>query len=99
VDYLSFGQESVEVFGWVIDATQKRLVQDVLAFDGDRLVYRGQSTMLREETHQFGVILKVGFHAVIPLDRIAGKTGADLRVFAVTADGRASELTRDRRSP
>jgi hypothetical protein len=92
VDYLSFGQDSVEVFGWAIDAAQKRVVQDVLAFDGDRLVYRGQTTMLREETHEFGVILKVGFHAVIPLGKVAGRTRADLRVFVVTADGRAREL-------
>jgi hypothetical protein len=96
VDYLSFGEESVEVFGWAIDAAQKRVVEDVLAFDGERMVYRGQTTMLREETHAFDVILKVGFHAVIPLDRMTGKTGADLRVFAVTVDGRASELLRDR---
>ena len=96
VDYLSHGEESVEVFGWVIDAAQKRVVEEVLAFDGERLVYRGQTTMLREETHAFDVILKVGFHAVIPLDRMAGKTGADLRVFAVTLDGRARELLRDR---
>jgi hypothetical protein len=92
IDYLSFGDEAVEIMGWVIDAAQTRAVQSVLVFDGDRLVYRGQTTMLREETHRFDVTLTVGFHAVIPHGEVREETRAGLRVFAVTEDGRAREL-------
>lgn len=95
IDYLSFGEEAVEVFGWVIDAAQTRAVRSVLIFDGDRLVYVGQTTMLREETHRFDVILKVGFHAVIPHGEVREVTRAGLRVFAVTEDGRARELQKN----
>lgn len=92
LDYLSFGEASVEVFGWVIDAAQRRTVSSVLVFAGDRLVYRGETTMLREETHRFDTILKVGFHAVIPQGALPERSRAGLRVFAVTEDGRAREL-------
>lgn len=95
VDYLSFGKESVEVFGWVIDAAQSRPVRYLLVFDGDQLVYRGETTMLREETHRFDTIVKVGFHAVIPQRELRQGTRAGLRVFAVTEDGRARELQKN----
>jgi len=48
--------------------------------------------MLREETHQFGVVIEVGFHAVIPFNQMPDSTGTSLRVFAITEDGRALEI-------
>ena len=95
IDYFSFGKASVEVFGWVIDSAQRRTVSSVLVFDGDQLVYRGETTMLREETHRFEVMLKVGFHAVIPRGALRERSPAGLRVFAVTGDGRARELRKN----
>jgi hypothetical protein len=50
--------------------------------------------MLREETHQFGVVIEVGFHAVIPFSQMQDSSGTVLRVFAVTEDGRALEMPR-----
>jgi hypothetical protein len=49
--------------------------------------------MLREETHQFGVVVETGFLAVIPLNQLQDRSGGDLRVFAVTADGRVLEIS------
>ncbi len=93
VDYISLGDESAEILGWAIDVTFSRTVKDILVFDGSRLVYRGRTPMLREETHQFGVVVETGFLAVIPLNQLQDRSGGDLRVFAVTADGRVLEIS------
>ncbi len=92
VDYISFGEDAVEILGWAIDSANARAVKAILVFDGARLVYTGGTHMLREETHQFGVVIEVGFHAVIPFSQMPDSTGTDLRVFAVTEDDRALEI-------
>ncbi len=94
VDYISFGEETVEVMGWAFDSANARAVKAILVFDGLQLVYKGGTHMLREETHQFGVVIEVGFHAVIPLSQMPDSTGVDLRLFAVTEDDRALEISR-----
>jgi hypothetical protein len=95
IDYVSRNEGAIEVFGWAVDAAQRRTVQSILVFDRGRLVYQGETRMLREETHQFGVVVKVGFHAVIPASGRFARPGSDLRVFAVTGDGRARELQQE----
>jgi len=93
VDYISFGEEAVEILGWAIDSANARAVKAILVFDGPDLVYKGGTHMLREETHQFGVVIEVGFHAVIPFNQMPDSTGAGLRVFAVTEDDRTLEIS------
>ena len=93
VDYISLGDESAEILGWAIDAALSRTVKAVLVFDGSRLVYRGRTPMLREETHQFGVVVETGFLAVIPLNQLQDRSGVGLRIFAVTEDGRVLEIS------
>jgi hypothetical protein len=92
VDYISFGEDAVEILGWAIDSANARAVKAILVFDGPHLVYKGGTHMLREETHQFGVVIEVGFHAVIPFNQMPDSTGAGLRVFVVTEDNRALEI-------
>lgn len=93
VDYISFGLEAVEILGWAIDSANARAVKAILVFDGRHLIYEGGTHMLREETHLFGVVIAVGFHAVIPFSRIPDSAGGSLRVFAVTEDDRILELS------
>ncbi len=93
VDYISLGDEAVEILGWAIDSANARAVKAILVFDGPRLVYKGGTHMLREETHQFGVVIEVGFHAVIPFSQMPDSTGTGLRVFAITEDDRALEIS------
>jgi hypothetical protein len=93
IDYISRGEESAEVLGWAIDSANSSAVKAILVFDGQRLVYTGKTHMLREETHQFGVVTEVGFHAVIPFSQMKDKSGAGLRVYAVTEDQRFREIT------
>ena len=93
VDYISLGEEAVEILGWAIDSANARAVKAILVFNGPDLVYKGGTHMLREETHQFGVVIEVGFHAVIPFSQMPDSTGTDLRVFAVTEDDRALEIS------
>jgi hypothetical protein len=93
VDYISLGEEAVEILGWAIDSANARAVKAILVFDDPDLVYKGGTHMLREETHQFGVVIEVGFHAVIPFSQMPDSTGTDLRVFAVTEDDRALEIS------
>ena len=93
VDYISLGKEAVEILGWAIDSANARAVKAILVFNGPDLVYKGGTHMLREETHQFGVVIEVGFHAAIPFSQIPGSTSTGLRVFAVTEDDRALEIS------
>jgi hypothetical protein len=95
VDYISLGEEAVEILGWAIDSANARAVKAILVFEGPHLVYKGGTHMLREETHQFGVVIEVGFHAVIPFGQMQDSSGAGLRVFAVTEDDRALEISRE----
>ena len=91
IDYISRDGQSIEVFGWAIDAAERRALKAILVFDGEQLVYAGETRMLRDETHQFGVIVNVGFHVVLPV-RDAVLAGTGLRVFAVTEDGRSRQI-------
>jgi len=92
IDYVSLGEESIEILGWAIDSSEARAVKAILVFDGEHLVYQGGTHMLREETHQFGVVVEVGFHAVIPFSQITDESGASLLVYAVTDDNRGLEI-------
>jgi hypothetical protein len=92
VDYLSRGEDSLEVFGWGIDSAQSRALETVLIFEGDKLIWRGKTHMLREETHSFGVVIEIGFNAVIPPGILEDRHGGGLRIFAVSDDRRVREL-------
>jgi hypothetical protein len=48
--------------------------------------------MLREETHSYGVVVEVGFNAVLPLGKLHDRHGDGLRVFAVSDNRRVREL-------
>ena len=92
VDYFSQGEDSLEVTGWGIDSAQSRALETVLIFEGDKLIWQGKTQMLREETHSFGVVIEVGFNAVIPLDLLEDRNGSGLRIFAVSDNRRTREL-------
>ena len=92
VDYFSRGEDSLEVTGWGIDKAQGRVLETVLIFEGDKLVWQGTTHMLREETHSFGVVVEVGFNAVIPLGLLKDRRGGGLRIFAVGDNRRVREL-------
>ena len=92
VDYFSRGEDSLEVFGWGIDTAQSRVLETVLIFEGDKLIWQGKTHMLREETHSFGVVIEIGFNAVIPLGILKDRNGSGLRIFAVSDNRRVREL-------
>jgi len=92
VDYLSRGEASLEVYGWGIDTAQSRALEMVLIFEGDRLIWQGKTHVLREETHSFGVVIEIGFNAVIPLGLLEDRDGSGLRIFAVSDNRRVREL-------
>ncbi len=92
VDYLSRGEDSLEVFGWGIDTAQSQVLETVLIFEGENLIWQGKTHMLREETHSFGVVIEIGFNAVIPLGILEDRHGSGLRIFAVSDNRRVREL-------
>ena len=92
VDYISQGVDSLEVFGWGIDTAQGRVLEAVLIFEGDKLIWQGNTHMLRDETHSFGLVIEIGFNAVIPLTILKDRNGSGLRVFAVSDDRRLREI-------
>ncbi len=92
LDYVSRGAASLEVFGWGIDAARSQVLEAVLIFEGDKLIWQGETHMLREETHAYGVVVEVGFNAVIPLDQVEDRSGKSLRIFAIGDKRRVREV-------
>ena len=92
VDYFSQGEDSLEVFGWGIDTAKSRALEAVLIFEAEELIWQGKTHMLREETHSYGVVIEIGFNAVIPLGVLKDRNGSGLRIFAVSDNRRIREL-------
>ena len=93
------GPEALEVLGWAIDARDARAVDTVLLFADSKLLDQVDTLMLHHRTDDYGVVINVGFHAIIPHAR-AGKNRAEaLTVFAVSHDGRARRLEMAPKAP
>lgn len=93
VEVVSHGPGALEVLGWAFDARNTQAVEKVLFFAGTDLLGMETTLMLHHRTDDYGVVINVGFHAVIPRAR-SRDDEASLAVIAISRDGRARILNR-----
>ena len=92
ISYLSYQADALEIFGWAIDTSGPRKVDSILVFAGEQLIHQGVTDVMVAETNLFGVVVPVGFQFVIPNNSLGGNKNDEIRIFAVSADGSATEL-------
>jgi hypothetical protein len=83
--------------GWSADAEGAQVVDAVVMFVGDKLVWAGPPTLRRPDVvkeYKQEALLLSGFKAFLPLDALGEEDGKGLRVFALSKRGVASELKR-----
>ena len=107
VDHATRTRRTLEVAGWAADVKQAQIPQEIWVYVNGEFFHTGQLTIARPDVAEhFGnsAFQQSGFRYILPLDHLTENTSLTLRVFAVSEDGRISELQypstlRDARSP
>ncbi|MFH1725402.1 MAG: sulfatase-like hydrolase/transferase [Elusimicrobiota bacterium] len=89
-------QDSVVLQGWAVDAAGKALPESILVFSGERFLFRGTAGIGRPDIaspESDGLPPNPGFEIVIPRKLIGDLSKAEIRVFALSSKGGASELS------
>ena len=95
VDRTEPGTGGLVVAGWAVEAEAKRAARRVLVFVGSDLVRAAAPDVVREDVSALigsAAARESGFAVEVPVRPSGGAPDPELRVFGVTADGRASEL-------
>ena len=95
VDHAMRTPRTLEVAGWAADVKQAQLPQEIWVYLNGEFFHTGQLTIARPDVAEhFGnsALRQSGFRYILPLDHLTGNTSLTLRVFAVSKDGRISEL-------
>jgi hypothetical protein len=83
--------------GWAADPAGEQIVDALVMFAGDRQVWAGPTMIPRHDivkAYTLDALLVSGFKAFLPLNVLGEERGKDLRVFALSKRGVASELKR-----
>ena len=81
--------------GWVVDKKNLRLVKEVVAFEGERLIASGRTHLLRSDAVKMlkaPYLEESGFLLEFRLDRNQKASLATIRVFGISEEGVAGEL-------
>jgi hypothetical protein len=86
---------SIHFGGWAADVKNAELPETLLLFENGRLLYAGRTEVDRPDVAQVydnAALQKSGFHLAFPRSTFANIASSDVRVFAVSRQGVASEL-------
>ena len=95
VDLAEIKAGQLELAGWAADVKHAQLPQEIWIHINGEFFHAGQLAIARPDVAEhFGnpVFQQSGFHYILPLARFAESPSLSLRVFAVSEDGRISEL-------
>ena len=95
VDHAARTPQTLEVVGWAADVKQARIPQEIWIYVNGEFFYTGQLNSARPDVAEhFGnsVFQQSGFRYSVPLGQFKESPSLTLRVFAVSEDGRISEL-------
>ena len=95
VDHAEIRDGRLEVAGWAADVKQAQIPQEIWVYLDGEFFHTGQLNSARPDVAEhFGnpAFQQSGFHYVLPLDRFRESPSLTLRIFAVSEDGRISEL-------
>jgi len=94
LEYARIDGGTVEFFGWAIDVAGKEPVDKILIFEDGRYVYSNTTDMPRGEgaLYEASDIILVGFQFILPLNLFQAPGRSEVRVFAISRHGYATEL-------
>jgi hypothetical protein len=94
LDEVLVSPRSVGLQGWAVDVAHTRPAARIVVFASDKYVFSGEPKRQRQDivkTYKAADLLVSGYDFSVPASAVRGRSS--LRVFGVTADGKASELT------
>lgn len=85
---------TIEFFGWAIDAAGHDTVEKIMIFEDGQFVYSNVAGMPREEGVLYDApeIILLGFQFIIPENLFHAPGRSDIRLFAISKHGYATEL-------
>ena len=95
VDLAEIKAGQLELAGWAADVKHAQLPQEIWIHINGEFFHAGQLAIARPDVAEhFGnpAFQRSGFHYTLPLDRFEESPALTLRVYAVSEDGRISEL-------
>ena len=94
LEYAKLDGGTVEFFGWAMDVAQADTVDSVMVFEDGQYVYSNTTGMPRGEGELYGApdVFIVGFQFIIPSKLFKAIGKSDIRLFAISKDGYATEL-------
>ena len=94
LEYARVDGGTIEFFGWAMDLAAKDIVDRIVIFEDGQYVYSGVTGMPREEGELYDAanVLLVGFQIIVPENLFRAPGHSDIRIFAISRHGYASEL-------
>ena len=94
LEYAILDGGTVEFFGWALDVAGHDVADKIIIFDNGKSVYANVTSMPRGEGTLYKVpdALLTGFQFIIPASVLNIHNASDIRLFAVSKNGYASEL-------
>ncbi len=95
VDRAEVKAEQLELAGWAADVEQAQRAQEIWVYVNNEFLQAGGFNVARPDVAQlFGnpALRQCGFRYTLPLENYSKSSPLTLRVFAVSKDGRISEL-------
>jgi len=94
LEYVSVDDGTIEFFGWAMDVGKRELVDEIMIFENGQYVYSGVTGMPRGEGELYDApsVILVGFQFIIPANLFQSPGNSDIRVFAISKHGYATEL-------
>lgn len=96
VDAVSLAGDFVEVRGWAADVTKIDLPTAIVIFANGKSRFSGRTDMARPDVADYfgnAALRGAGFSYALPRQWVEGGDNVEIRVFAVSREGVASELT------
>ena len=95
VDHAEIKAGHLELAGWAADVAQAQMAKEIWMYVNDEFFYAGGLDVARPDVAQHfekPALGQSGFRYTLPLARFEESPSLSLRVFAVSQDGRISEL-------
>ena len=94
LEYATVNDGTIEFFGWAMDVAKKDTVDRVMVFENGQYVYSNVTGMPRGEGELNGApsVILVGFQFIIPANLFKALGHSDIRMFAISKQGYATEL-------
>ncbi len=94
LEYATVNNGTIEFFGWAMDIANKDTVDRVMIFENGQYVYSNVTGMPRGEGELNGApsVILLGFQFIIPANLFKALGHSDIRLFAISKQGYATEL-------